>query len=131
MSQHFSFKEVNSSPKLTISNDQHPVATSSCTLVENELIDTNVKKVMSLDCCKMEPKYKQKYSTNYQKLHKVKNIRYTNMQNNFIIASTNLLKSYEEVKKLQMYSTPDKNNLELENLHIIVNIKLNYASYIL
>lgn len=122
MSQDNFFKEVNSDLNLTISNNQLPAttSTSSCILIEKET-DTNLKKVMSMNYYEIGSKYKNKNSTNYQKLHKIKNIIYTNMQNNFIIASTNLLKSYEEVKKLQMNSIPDKNKFELEDLHITVS----------
>lgn len=121
MSQNCFFKQEDDQ-NLIIGNNQPIKTSNSCILMKNEMDKNVIKKVVSLDSNVIESKRKSKYDNNNHKLSKVKNTMYTKMQNNFILASKNLLKSYEEVEKLQKNLITEQNKFEFSELHKIVSI---------
>lgn len=88
-------------------------------ILPQEDVNNTLKKVMSLNCGKIETKHKNKLDT---KAFKVKYTMYTNMQRHFLSAALNLKNSYETVKKIQMDAMPANNSvIEYDELNSIVN----------
>lgn len=117
MSQNSMAKTETGVLQLTNSSGQLTRSPNSHILQQND--NNALKKVKSMNCNETRANHRGNMD---QKAFNVKHNKYIIMQKNFIKASNNLKSSFEALKKYQMDSLLNKNQLQFVEPEIIVNM---------